>query len=132
MDDAGRTLAPSNPRAFQSTAGLLIVYSISTHETAVVHHVSVGVAGDVTAGAVGLTFVVWLAMLVGLPVDRVVVQVGKSTVYHGEVRFTPEEHDRLANASVLVVAPAGLMALRRACLAARSQLRTCAPVTDMS
>jgi hypothetical protein len=61
----------------------------------------VSVAGDLTARAVGESFVLLMAKLIGLPLDKLRVQIGRSTVHHALAILSPSEHARLASAPVL-------------------------------
>ncbi len=121
--DEASPFSPADPRAFVTRANLLVFYTVWRRDEQVVHHVSVSVLGDITARAVGTTFVAWFAMLVGLPVDQVVLEVAPTTVHHGKVTLTRSEHDRTSMAPVLDVAPAYVAGLRRACLDARSRMK---------
>jgi len=111
-----------DPRTFLSHGPLIVVYTARALEEHVVHHLSVSVPGRVTTGAAGTTFIAWLAMVLGWPIDEVVLSVAPSTVHHAELRVTRAEHARIAASPLLEVTPANVDELRRACLEARSRI----------
>lgn len=120
--DDEKPFSPPDPRVLVTSARLLVFYSIRKRHGEVVHHVSVSILGGVTTGAVGMTFVVWLAMLVGLPLDRVRLEIARSTVHHGEATLTPSEQEAAAEARAPDVTEANVAGFRKSCLEMRSQL----------
>jgi hypothetical protein len=90
----------SDPRCLSTSAGLAIVYTVSPVDSGLLHQCSVSVAGDLTARAVGESFVLLMAKLIGLPLDKLRVQISRSTVHHALAILSPSEHARLASAPV--------------------------------
>ena len=58
-----------DPRAFVTSSGLVVVYTVWKREAEFVHHCSVGAARSATAHAVGETFVLFVAKVLGLPIE---------------------------------------------------------------
>jgi hypothetical protein len=100
VTDSDQIESRSDPRCLLTSAGLAAVYTVSPEESGLLHQCSVSLAGDVTARAVGESFVLLMAKLIGLPLDKLRVRVGESTVHHALAILSPSEHARLASAPV--------------------------------
>ena len=77
--------APSadDPRWFRTGAGLVLLYTISNDSPGeYVHYASVSLSGTYTAHAVGETFILLWAKLLGIEYERLTLGVSKSTVHH--------------------------------------------------
>jgi len=121
--EADGPASAEDPRIVTTSAGLAVVYTISSRSPSdFVHHCSVSVIGGRTAHAVGGTFVIFVAKLVGLPIDKMRFEVGNTTVHHGQVSLDPAQHAELAATAVWEVAPDAVAELRRSCFEARSSV----------
>jgi|SRR5579862_9362388 len=93
--------SPGDPRTMLTRAGLAVVYTIARVDNRFVHHYSVSVAGGYTAGAVGERFVLFIATLVGIPFEQLVLSVVvKSTVHHAEFNLSEEEQAQFVGKAV--------------------------------
>lgn len=120
-DDEPRS--PADPRAAVTSAGLALLYTVRRVEDRFVHHYSVSVAGGYTAHAVGETFVLFVARVLGVPVASLALGVGRSTVHHAEFQFTGAEQSEFAGRPVAEVSPAEVTAFRDEWVEARKQLQ---------
>jgi len=115
--------ARGDPRALLTSSGLLVVYTITWHETEFVHHCSVGATRSVTAHAVGETFVLFAATVLGLPIGKMTFRLAESTVHHGEAVVDQAGHRELVAAGPVVVTPNNVADLRRQAMEARTGIR---------
>jgi hypothetical protein len=118
---------PGDPRILATRAGLVIVYTVtenglSENGPSFVHHCSVSVVGGPTAHAVGGTFLLLVAKLLGLPRDGLSCQITDSTVHCAEMALDATRHAALSAAPVLAPRPAELAAVRREALEARASI----------
>jgi hypothetical protein len=107
----------------QTSAGLVFVYTVSIDPAGTyVHHASVSIPGRVTAHAVGETFILLWAKLLGVGYDRLVLQVSPATVHHAT--FVLDESEQAAFAQRPVETPAAdmLKAFQAECLTVRQNL----------
>jgi len=116
-------------RILTTTAGLAVVYTVSQELTGHLHHCSVSVIGGPTPHAVGATFILFVAQLLGLPIARLRLEIGASTVHHAEVRLDQAEHQRLAAASVPELDASAMVELRRDAFESRTRLLWQSPPT---
>ena len=114
---------PDDSRALVTSAGLALLYTIRRVEDRFVHHYSVSAAGGYTAHAVGETFVLFVAKLLGVPFESLALGVGRSTVYHAEFQFSTVEQSEFAVRVVPEVSLAAVAAFRSAWVEARKQLQ---------
>lgn len=109
----------NDPRAFVSSAGLAIVYTVSEGAGGYVHHWSVGAVSGPTAHALGGAFVLFVAKLLGFSPSDLRCEVAPSTVHHAEVVLDAAQHAALAAAPAREVSREELAELRREILEAR-------------
>jgi hypothetical protein len=113
VTDSDGITSRSDPRCLLTSAGLVVVYTVSPEASGLLHQCSVSVAGDITARGVGERFVLLMAKLIGLPLDKLRVQIGSSTVHHALALLSPSEHARLASAPVFELTADNLERVRR-------------------
>src|SRR5262249_45910610 len=109
--DSDLPSSSDDPRILLTSAGLAIVYTVRQEEAAFRHHCSVGVQRGITANAVGGTFLMYVARLLGLPIERMQFEIGKSTVHHGEVVLDAAQHEALVSARVPPVTASNVVEL---------------------
>jgi hypothetical protein len=105
---ASMPTSADDPRIVKTSAGLAIIYTVARGDTTFTHHCSVSVPGGPTLHAVGWRFVPLVAKLVGLPLERMAFEIGKSTVHHGEVVLSQIEHEAVALAPIPEVSTSNL------------------------
>lgn len=105
-----------------TSAGLVIVYTVSEGAGRFVHHCSVSMIGTPTTHAVGGTLTLFVAKLLALPLPQLRFEVAESTVHHAELSVDAERHAALAAIPVLDLASADLAALRRQALETRASI----------
>ena len=85
-EDAGvvSILLPGDARTFRTSAGLFAIYTIGKRGGTYQHHLSLRDTQGYTAAAVGTTFLVLAALVLG--VEPVALRIGRSenAVYHAE------------------------------------------------
>jgi hypothetical protein len=113
----------NDPRILKTPLGLAIVYTIKKRETEFVHHCSVGATRSATAHAVGETFLLFVAKVLGLPIEKMTFEIADSTVHHAEAVVSEAEHAALAAALVVDVSMANVAELRRAAMETRDGIR---------
>jgi hypothetical protein len=115
---------PADPRILATSAGLAIVYTVAESESGsrFVHHCSVSLVGAPTTHAVGGTFLLLVAKLLGLPREGLSCQITESTVHHAELALDAARHAAIAAAPVLAPLPAELAELRQEALNARASV----------
>jgi hypothetical protein len=122
--EAGAIQSPDDARILRTSAGLVLVYTVSTGTPGTyVHHASVSLAGGVTAHAVGATFILLWARLLGVEYSRLALQVWPSTVHHAEFVLDAEEQSRFAERPVTAATAEWLQAFQTECASARQNLR---------
>lgn len=123
--DEGSEKPPSrgDPRALLTSSGLLVVYTVSKRGAAFVHHCSVGATRSVTAHAVGETFVLFVAKVLRLPIEKMAFQIADSTVHHGEAVLDEAAHRALVSTTIIVVTETNVADLRRQAMEAREGIR---------
>jgi hypothetical protein len=121
--DGGDIRPPDDPRILRTSAGLVIVYTISRGQTdGYVHHVSVSIPGRVTAHAVGETFILLWARLLGIGYERLSIELSSATVHHAEFVLDEQEHAEFARRPVEPPTVEWLHAFQADCLSVRSSL----------
>jgi hypothetical protein len=88
-----------------------------------VHHCSVGATRSVTAHAVGETFVLFAATVLGLPIEKRTFGFAESTVHHGEAAVDEAGHRALVAAGPVVVTADNVAELRRQVMEATTGIR---------
>jgi hypothetical protein len=124
VGDGGDASSPDDARILRTSVGLALFYTISMKAPGTyVHHASVSIPGGVTAGAVGETFILLWARLLGVAYERLALEVSPTTVHHAE--FVLDENEQAIFAQRPVPAPTVelLQAFQSECAAARSGLR---------
>jgi hypothetical protein len=121
--DGDAPVSRGDPRIIATSSGLVIVYTVQKREADFVHHCSVGTRGGATAHAVGSTFVVLVAKLLGLPTEKTTYQIADSTIHHAEAVVDEAEHLALAAAPVPEVSAGNVAELRRDVMEAREGVR---------
>lgn len=115
--------SPTDPRALVTGAGLALFYTVWRIEDRFVHHYSVSVAGDYTAHAVGETFTLFVAKLLGVPFEALALEVWPSTVHHAEFHLSAAEQSEFAERAVPKVSLAEIKSFRSEWMEAREHLR---------
>lgn len=114
--------SPDDPRVLRTTAGLAIFYTVRNENGLYIHHYSVSVPGRHTAHAVGATFILFAAKLLGFSRDHSHFLIGESTVHHCEVRLSWSEHEKVATSPVPEVSLADIQAFRVGMPGARREI----------
>jgi hypothetical protein len=113
ITDSDQIKSQSDPRCLLTSAGLAVVYTVSTNDSEITHHCSVSLAAGPTARAVGEIFLLLMTKLLGLPIDKLRVHIGSSTVHHALAILTLSEHARLASAPAFELTADNLEHVRR-------------------
>jgi hypothetical protein len=111
-----------DPRVLTTSAGLAIIYTVSERAGRFVHHCSISAIGGPTTHALGGTFTIYVAKLLGLPFAELRCEVAESTVHHAELSLDAAEHVALVAAPVPDVSLIDITALRREALATKAQI----------
>jgi hypothetical protein len=116
--------SPGDDRILQTSAGLAFVYTVSIDpDGRFVHHASASLPGRVTAHAIGETFILLWARLLGVEYGRLVLQVSPATVYHAEFVLGDGEQADFAARPVETPSAEMLKEFQAECFRARQQLR---------
>ena len=83
----GTPLTPEDPRILRTSGGLLLVYTISADGGVYRHHFSIQDLQGYTAGAVGQTFLVLTAMVLGHDVAALGLERSERAIYHAEIEL---------------------------------------------
>jgi hypothetical protein len=122
--DGGDVSSPDDARILRTSAGLALLYTISIKAPGTyVHHASVSIPGRVTAHAVGETFILLWAKLLGVKYERLALEVSPTTVHHAEFMLDENEQANFARRPVQAPTVELLQAFRSDCAAARQSLR---------
>jgi hypothetical protein len=129
----------ADPRVLVTSAGLRLVYTGRRMEDRFVHHYSVSMAYCFTAGLVGKRFVLFVAKVLGVPLDSLALGVGRTTVHHvhhadfrfaspdtghhAEFQFSSPEQAAFAERAVPEVSVAEITAFRKEWFEASERLR---------
>jgi hypothetical protein len=120
----GEIQSPDDPRILRTSAGLALVYTVSIREPATyVHHASISMPGRVTAHAVGETFILLWARLLGIEYERLALQVSPTSVHHAEFVLDENEQSSFAQRPVEAPTVALLQAFHAESARARQGLR---------
>lgn len=83
--------APTDdPRGFVTSAGLLVFYTIAPENGGYRHHFSISM-GPYTPRAVGGTFVIYLARLLAIDLQRLLIGVSQRKVFHAQCILSRDE-----------------------------------------
>lgn len=115
--------SPADPRTLVTSGGLALVYTVTRMKDRFVHHYSVSVAGTYTAHAVGETFVLFVAKILGVPFELLALSVSRSTVHHAEFRLSSPEQAAFAERPVPEISLAEITAFRRERIEVSKQLQ---------
>lgn len=90
-----------DPRVLMTSERLVVFYTIERFAgDRYVHHYSISLAGSYTAHAVGESYVLFVAKLLGIPAESLGLAVGKSTVHHAEFELSAAEQSQFASRPV--------------------------------
>jgi hypothetical protein len=124
VGDGGDAPSPDDARILRTAAGLALLYTISMKAPGTyVHHASVSIPGRVTARAVGETFILLWAKLLGVAYQRLALEVSPTTVHHAEFVLDENEQASFAQRPVQTPTVELLQAFQSECAAARPNLR---------
>ena len=115
--------SPSDPRALVTSAGLAFFYTIHRVENRFVHHYSVSEAGRITAAALGETYTLFVAKLLGVPFGTLKLEMGQSAIRHAEFILSDAEQSEFAARATLEISAAEVKAFSRECMEVREHLR---------
>jgi len=121
--DEDEALLPSDPRALVTSAGLAFFYTIQHVGNRFVHHYSVSEAGRITAAALGETFTLFVAKLLGVPFEALKLEMGQSAIRHAEFILSDAEQSEFAARATLEMSAAEVKAFSRECMEVREHLR---------
>jgi hypothetical protein len=116
-------LAPSDPRILVTSAGVAFFYTIQHVENRFIHHYSVSEAGRITAAALGETYTLFVAKLLGVPFETLKLGMGQSGVRHAEFILSDAEQSEFAARATPEMSAAEVKAFHRECMEARERLR---------
>lgn len=120
----GDAPSPGDERILQTSAGLAFVYTVSTDpDGRYVHHASASLPGRVTPHAVGETFILLWARLLGVDYGRLGLQVSPTTVHHAQFVLDAREQEDFARRPVETPTADMLKAFQAECLTVRQGMR---------
>jgi hypothetical protein len=117
-----QALSPSDPRALVTSAGLAFFYTIHHVENRFVHHYSVSEVGRITAAALGETYALFVAKLLGVPFEALKLEMGQSAIRHVEFILSDAEQSEFAARETLEISAAEVKAFSRECMDVREHL----------
>jgi len=117
-------------RLLKTSAGLVIYYDITKDDGRFVHHYSISVAGGYTAHAVGRTFAIFVAQLLGVPLDVLTLVVTESSIHHVEFTLEPSSQAEFAARPVPVVTLADVPEYRKQGMEANEKVTWQRPTTE--
>jgi hypothetical protein len=121
--DGGDIQSADDARILRTSADLALLYTATIRSPGrYVHHASVSIPGRVTAHAVGATYILLWARLLGVGYERLSLGVSPATVHHAEFELNEEEQADFVQRTVDVPTAEWLQAFRAECLAARESL----------
>lgn len=80
-----------DPRVFVTSAGLAVMYTVGRENGNYEHHFSISIAGRYTPHAVGGTFTVYVARLLGVDLADLHVGISQGNVYHSAFTLTQDQ-----------------------------------------
>ena len=114
---------PDDARILRTSAGLALLYTVSLGATGTyIHHASISTPGQPTTHAVGETFILLWAKLLGVEYGRLALDVSPMTVHHAEFVLNEHEQSELAQRSVETPTAEWLQAFLAECATARQSL----------
>lgn len=131
--DGDSVQPPDDARILRTSAGLALLYTVSPGAAGTyVHHASVSIPGHPTAHAVGETFILLWARLLGVEYERLALDVSPMTVHHAGFVLSEHEQSELAQRPVETPTAEWLQAFLAECASARQSLRRDrSPVRDI-
>jgi hypothetical protein len=121
QEDAMRPM--EDPRVLLTSVGLAMIYTIGPDGGVYRHHLSVSFpARGYTAHAVGETFVLFVAWLLGIASDRLFLGISQTTVHHAEFVLTEQEQGAFAERAVEAPSTERIAAFRADWITVRKQL----------
>jgi hypothetical protein len=121
--DGGGIQSADDARLLRTSADLALLYTVTIRAPGTyVHHASVSIPGRATAHAVGATFILLWARLLGVGYERLALGVSPATVHHAEFELNEGEQADFAQRAVEVPTAEWLQAFRAECLTARESL----------
>ena len=114
---------PDDARILRTSAGLAFLYTVSLGAGTYVHHASVSIPGRPTAHAVGETFILLWAKLLGVEYGRLALDVSPMTVHHAEFVLNEHEQSEFAQRPIETPTAEWLQAFLTECATARQSLR---------
>jgi len=122
--DAEGVRPPDDARILRTSAGLALFYTVSLGAAGTyVHHASVSIPGHPTTHAVGETFILLWAKLLGIEYGRLTIDVSPTTVHHAEFVLNENEQSDFAQRPVEVPTAEWLQAFLAECATTRQSLR---------
>lgn len=92
-------------RVVITSAGIAILYTISHKDDEFTHHFSISIAGRLTPYAVGGSFTLYIARLLGLDESKLEVGVSEGNVFHTEWRCSEAEQNEFSSRTVASLTP---------------------------
>src|SRR5262249_14400996 len=122
--DGNGVHSPDDARILRTSMDLVLLYTISLGAAGTyVHHASVSIPGRPTAHAVGETFLLLWAKLLGVEYGRLALNMSPMTVHHAEFVLNQNEQSEFAQRPVAAATAEGLEAFLAECATARQSLR---------
>jgi hypothetical protein len=123
--------APDHPSILHTSAGLVLLYTVSCRPPGIfVHHASVSIPGRVTAHAVGETFILLWARMLGIGYERLTLSVSPTTVHHAEFVLDEREQADFVSRPVETPTIELLQTFQAECLSIRPGLNRSRGATD--
>lgn len=120
--DTGDSPSPDDPRNILTDAGMLFYYTIAEEGGVFEHHYSISIAGRYTPHAVGGTFAVFAAHLLGVSPEQLSLGISQHNVYHTVFRLTEEEQRVFLSREIQVPDLGSIDEIRAECMKVRDQL----------
>jgi len=122
--DAKGVDSPDDARILRTSEGLVLLYTVSVGAAGTyVHHASVSIPGRPTTRAVGDTFILLWARLLGVEYGRLTLHMSPMTVHHAEFVLNENEQPSFAQRPVAAPTVEWLQAFLAECATARENLR---------
>ena len=128
--NGGDIQSADDSRILRTSVDLALLYTVTIRSPGrYVHHASVSIPGGVTAHAVGATFTLLWARLLGVGYERLSLGVSPATVHHAEFELNEAEQADCVQRAVDVPTAEWIQAFRAECLMAKESL-TWNPITS--
>jgi hypothetical protein len=116
-------LSPDDSRALVTSAGLAFFYTIQYIGDRFIHHYSVSEAGRITTAALGETYTLFVAKLLGVPFGALKLEIGRYAVRHAEFILSNAEQSAFVARATPEVSAEDVKTLRRELMEARERLQ---------